>query len=123
MAKRIEQKRSEAFDIAKARFLKTPDKFIQVFEKLLHESSFAYRDRIFSPLQTLWLFITQVLSADHSCEAALAHLIAIQSRQKQKTCSSSTGGYCRARARLPESFIQQAVQAVGEELQTSVPSS
>jgi WD40 repeat protein len=33
-------------------------------------------DRIFSPLVTLWVFLGQVLSADHSCRAAVARLIA-----------------------------------------------
>jgi hypothetical protein len=28
-------------------------------------------DRIFSPLVTLWVFLGQVLSADHSCRAAV----------------------------------------------------
>src|SRR5207249_12057819 len=32
-------------------------------------------DRIFSPLVTLWVFLGQVLSADHSCRAAVARLI------------------------------------------------
>jgi hypothetical protein len=29
-------------------------------------------DRIYSPLVTLWVFLGQVLSADHSCRAAVA---------------------------------------------------
>src|SRR5437764_14424421 len=29
-------------------------------------------DRIFSPLATLWVFLGQVLSANHSCHAAVA---------------------------------------------------
>src|SRR5262245_17001625 len=33
-------------------------------------------DRIFSPLVTLWVFLGQVLSADHSCRAAVARLLA-----------------------------------------------
>ena len=33
-------------------------------------------DRIFSPLVTLWVFLGQVLSADHSCRAADARLLA-----------------------------------------------
>ena len=28
-----------------------------------------WKDRIFSPLITLWVFLSQVLSADHSCRA------------------------------------------------------
>jgi hypothetical protein len=31
-------------------------------------------DRVFSPLVTLWVFLGQVLSADHSCRAAVARL-------------------------------------------------
>ena len=33
-------------------------------------------DRIYSPLVTLWVFLSQVLSQDHSCRAAVARLIA-----------------------------------------------
>src|SRR5262245_19727117 len=33
-------------------------------------------DRVFPPLVTLWVFLGQVLSADHSCRAAVARLIA-----------------------------------------------
>ena len=33
-------------------------------------------DRVFSPVVTLWVFLGQVLSADHSCRAAVARLIA-----------------------------------------------
>ena len=32
-------------------------------------------DRIYSPLVTLWVFLGQVLSADHSCRAAVARLV------------------------------------------------
>src|SRR5262245_55662717 len=35
-------------------------------------------DRIFPPLVTLWVFLGQVLSADRSCRAAVARLIALR---------------------------------------------
>jgi hypothetical protein len=35
-----------------------------------------WNDRIYTPLVTLWVFLSQVLSADHSCRAAVARLIA-----------------------------------------------
>ena len=35
-----------------------------------------WKDRIYSPLVTLWVFLSQVLSADHSCRAAVSRLIA-----------------------------------------------
>ena len=31
-----------------------------------------WKDRIYSPLVTLWVFLGQVLSADHSCRSAVA---------------------------------------------------
>jgi len=60
-------------------------------------------DRIFSPLVTLWVFLSQVLSSDHSCRAAVARLIAHRVSRGQKPCSAKTGAYCQARERLPES--------------------
>ena len=54
-------------------------------------------DRIYSPLVTLWVFLGQVLSADHSCRAAVARLIAHRLSQGQQPCSAETGAYCQAR--------------------------
>src|SRR3989440_7702518 len=59
-------------------------------------------DRIFSPLVTLWVFLGQVLSADHSCRAAVARLLAHRLARGQRPCSPETGAYCQARKRLPE---------------------
>src|SRR6516165_8931148 len=56
-------------------------------------------DRIFSPLVTLWAFLGQVLSADHSCRAAVARLIAHRLARGQRPCSAQTGAYCQARQR------------------------
>src|SRR5947209_11406692 len=61
-------------------------------------------DRIFSPLVTLWVFPGRVLSADHSCRAAVARRIAHRLSRGQRPCSAQTGPYCQARPRLPESF-------------------
>src|ERR1700676_4575622 len=59
-------------------------------------------DRIYSPLVTLSVFLGQVLSADHSCRAAVARLIAHRLSQGQSPCSAETGAYCQERKRLPE---------------------
>lgn len=48
-------------------------------------------DRIYSPLVTLWVFLGQVLSADDSCRAAVARLIAHRVSHGQRPCSSETG--------------------------------
>src|SRR6516165_2361793 len=73
-------------------------------------------DRIFSPLVTLWVFLGQVLSADHSCRAAVARLLAHRLAQGQGRCSPRTGAYCQARRRLPESFFADVARSVGRRL-------
>jgi hypothetical protein len=73
-------------------------------------------DRIFSPLVTLWVFLGQVLSADHSCRAAVARLLAHRLAQGQSPCSPETGAYCQARKRLPESFFADVARHAGRVL-------
>ena len=41
-------------------------------ERWIREECGNYRQRIYGPLRTLTLFIEQVLSADHSCQDAVA---------------------------------------------------
>src|SRR4051794_29462900 len=73
-------------------------------------------DRIFSPLVTLWVFLGQVLSSDHSCRAAVARLIAHRLSRGQRPCSAETGAYCQARQRLPETFFAHVACSVGRSL-------
>src|SRR5437660_3313383 len=73
-------------------------------------------DRIFSPLVTLWVFLGQVLSSDHSCRAAVARLIAHRVARGQSPCSAETGAYCQARKRLPEAFFSDVARHTGRAL-------
>ena len=66
---------------------------------------------------TLWVFLGQVLSADHSCRVAVARLIAHRVSQGLKACSSKTGAYCTARKRLPEQFFSSVACLVGQKLE------
>lgn len=77
-------------------------------------------DRIFSPLVTLWVFLGQVLSADHSCRAAVARLLAHRLARGQSPCSAETGAYCQARKRLPESFFADVARHTGRALDAQV---
>jgi hypothetical protein len=77
-------------------------------------------DRVFSPLVTLWVFLGQILSADHSCRAAVARLIAHRLACGQEPCSAQTGAYCQARKRLPEKFFSQLARQTGRTLQDGV---
>jgi hypothetical protein len=75
-----------------------------------------WNDRIYTPLVTLWVFLSQVLSADHSCRAAVARLIAHLVSRGEKPCSAQTGAYCQARERLPEKFFADVACSVGRAL-------
>lgn len=77
-------------------------------------------DRIYPPLVTLWVFLGQVLSADHSCRAAVARLIAHRLSRGQLSCSAETGAYCQARKRLPEALFSNVARQTGRALETGV---
>jgi hypothetical protein len=78
-----------------------------------------WKDRIYTPLVTLWVFLGQVLSADHSCRAAVARLIAHRLSRGEESCSSKTGAYCQARQRLPEKFFSAVTCLVGRALDST----
>src|SRR5215471_5895468 len=92
----------------------------EVVTGALTATSMCWLDRIYSPLVTLWVFLGQVLSADHSCRAAVARLIAHRISRKQCPCSSETGAYCQARKRLPEEFFSNVARRTGQTLDANV---
>lgn len=79
-----------------------------------------WNDGIYTPLVTLWLFLGQVMSADHSCRSAVARLIAHRVSKGQPACSAKTGAYCQARKRLPEKFFSCVARLVGKTLDANV---
>jgi Transposase DDE domain len=74
-------------------------------------------DRIYTPLVTLATFLFQILSNDHSCRNAVARLRAWRVAQGLPPCSLKTGGYCRARQRLPETLLPRLARATSKRLQ------
>ena len=81
-------------------------------QTLQHE----FRERIYSPAVTLWVFLTQVLSADHSCREAVTKLNFWRVVRGLRPCNPDTGSYCDARQRLPESLFLELVRSTGREL-------
>jgi Transposase DDE domain len=78
-------------------------------------------DRIYTPLVTLCTFLAQVLSADHSCREAVARLLAWRTARGLSPCSADTGGYCKARQRLPEAVLPRLVRETADGLQRDAP--
>src|SRR5262249_24091179 len=48
---------------------------------------------------TIWGFLSQVLSDDHSCRDTVARIIAHRAASGLPVCSPNTASYCNARAR------------------------
>jgi len=81
-----------------------------------------FRNRIFSPIVTISAFIFQVLSEDHSCQEAVARVMAELVAQGKPPCSPGTGGYCQARQRLRNKLVWRLLRAVGNALHDQTPS-
>ena len=81
-----------------------------------------WKQRIYTPMVTLWVFLGQVLGADHSCRSAVARLIADRVSNGLRRCSAATGAYCQARKRLPEKFFSIMACGTGKALESKVDS-
>ncbi len=79
-----------------------------------------WRDCCYSPLVTLWTFLWQVLSADHSCREAVAQLRVFLTADGQTPCDPDSSPYCKARRRLPEQVCARLARDVGRELHERV---
>lgn len=80
----------------------------------------AWRDCVFTPLLTLWAFLGQVVSADSSCRAAVARVLAWLVSRGERPCSAKTDPYCKARQRLPEGLFVRLLRETGQALHEQV---
>ena len=91
-----------------------------IIKQALVDADVVWNERIYTPMVTLWIFLSQVLSADHSCRAAVARLISHRMSRGLRPCSPETGAYCQARKRLPEKFFATVCRMVGRTLDAKV---
>jgi hypothetical protein len=73
-------------------------------------------DTVYTPAITLWAFLSQVLFKDEqrSCVAAVSRVIVLLVALERGPCSSNTGAYCRARAKLSEAAIHRLAADVAD---------
>jgi len=84
---------------------------------VLHEHGVTYRDRVFGPVTTIWGFLSQVLSEDHSCRDAVSRIIAHQAANGAATCSPNPASYCNARGRLRTGVLRTLAKRTAQQLQ------
>jgi Transposase DDE domain len=94
----------------------------QSISDVFAEASSLWQGWIYTPAITVWVFLSQCLSPDHSCRDAVARLAAWRTAQGLAPCSADTGAYCTARDALPEVACHELVRRSGRELEDNTPS-
>ena len=87
----------------------TSPELLQTTEALLPE----HRERLYPPTVTLSMFMRQALEADGSCQKAVNGWAAQRAADGLSACSVRTGGYCRARQRLPLAMVSALTRQSG----------
>lgn len=90
-------------------------------EQAVQSHAGEYRDRVYPPLTTLALFMSQTLSQDGACQDAVARHLSERSGRGIAPCSLNTGPYCKARQRLPIELVTQLQRQVGKHLAHRLP--
>lgn len=93
----------------------------QSLTQWINEEAGKCRERLYGPLQTLVLFIEQVLGADQSCQDAVARGVSQRVALGQSPCSLNNGPYCKARARLALNLVERLGREVGKGLSEAQP--
>ena len=87
----------------------TSPELLQTTEALLPE----HRERLYPPTVALSMFMRQALESDGSCQKAVNCWAAQRASDGLSPCSVRTGGYCRARQRLPLEMVSTLTRETG----------
>jgi hypothetical protein len=79
-----------------------------------------YRSRLFNPIVTLWAFLSQVLDTDKSLQNAVSRVIAWLAAAGEAIPAADTGGYSKARKRLPEKFLLRLLGKTAQGLEKQI---
>jgi hypothetical protein len=85
-------------------------------ERALAADNIPFRERLYTPWATVWIFLSQVLDPLQCCLQAVLRFLAYRAAQGLAPCSSETGAYCQARQRLPEGVLKRLMQKSGRDL-------
>ena len=97
--------------------LLSQDRILKAFGK----ARWLWQGWIYTPAVTVWVFLSQCLSSDHSCRDAVARLIAWRLTQGLSPCSADTGAYCTARNNLPEEVLRGLMRDAGKQVEDESP--
>jgi hypothetical protein len=88
-----------------------PESMIQ---QILTEEGISYRNRLYTPIITLWTWLHQALDKDKSCKNAVSRIVSCLAAHTPP--SANTGAYCKARKRIEETLILRLLCHTGKQL-------
>jgi hypothetical protein len=91
-----------------------------LIEAACRDCYYFWRERIYTPSITLAIFLSQILSDDHSCDDAVERFQKYRYDRGLPRVATSTASYCEARRRLPETLFWDLVRRVGQSTQQTV---
>lgn len=72
-----------------------------------------YYESLYNPAVVVWLFLSQVMHANPTLAVVVENFLAWRLGQGLSPCSVDTGGYARARLRLPEALLTWLTRQTG----------
>ena len=94
----------------------------QEIAAVVNERVAPHRERIYPPLDTLRLFVGQVLSADRACQDVVGRRLSERIARGESVSALGTSSYCDARQRLPITLPVMLGTLIGERLEAMTPS-
>ena len=78
---------------------------------------------VYTPPVTLWAMLSQMLftAEQRSCVAAVVRVAAFYALLGREVCSTNTGAYCRARAKVSEGVVRRLTLHVARDCEAQVP--
>jgi hypothetical protein len=89
-------------------------------ETVLAEEQVQYRRAVFTPIVTIWAFLSQVLSQDKSLRKTVSRVASWLTQAGERVPSLDTGAYCKARQRLPERVLERLFHRTTSPIEAAV---
>ena len=91
-----------------------------VMQRVLEEQGVKYRQSLYTPVVVLWAWVCQVLDGDKSLSNAVKRVSSWLAAAGEQVPSGDTGGYSKARKRLPLGVIKCLLGRTGGALTSQV---
>ena len=77
--------------------------------------------RIYTAGLVLYAWLGQAAGPDKTCRSAVLRTVTVLRLLGRQACSTATGGFCRARAKLSQLFVRDLTVQLGEEVEAAAP--